>query len=140
MTISLSAVWLFWGLNVSTLFVVYVFFVRPLLKINPKFRDLYAQEASVVGATRRKVRGIKQKLTSAFIYGVCSFITMYDSISPQLTGVDVTPLTNKITAHVPQWAWPIIIIGFTALLSYFRILADRRHRAPDDQINNSERN
>jgi hypothetical protein len=28
---------------------------------------------------------------------------------------------------VPSWAWPLILIAVTAVMKYFRDLADRRH-------------
>ena len=33
---------------------------------------------------------------------------------------------SSIAAMVPNWAWPIVLVGVTGLLQYFRNLADSR--------------
>ncbi len=40
-----------------------------------------------------------------------------------MSGVDV----SSIAAQVPSWAWPLILIAVTAVMKYFRDLADSRH-------------
>lgn len=49
----------------------------------------------------------------------------YDLFAPIVSGVDV----SSIAAQVPFWAWPLILIAVTAVMEYFRDLADRRHEA-----------
>jgi len=116
----------FWILNASTVVVVYVFWIKPLLSKTPAFASLYAQEESFWAAIGLKFAGLKQKLTSAIVYMAGALVYMYDYIAPKITGMDVTPITTKLAEHVPQWMWPIGLIALTALLDWFRSLADRR--------------
>ncbi len=46
---------------------VYWFWIRPILKSRPAFRELYEQEESFFAAVREKFKGIKQKLSSAIV-------------------------------------------------------------------------
>ncbi len=107
----------------------YIFWIRPLLKQTPCVKELY-NENGFLTAFRIKLVGIKQRLLAAFLTIASSSVLLYDSIIPAVTGVDITPLTAK----VPTWAWPLIAIGFTALMNYFRTLADRRSAARIDAV------
>src|SRR5581483_11452906 len=99
--------------------------IRPILKSRPAFRELYEQEESIFAALREKFAGIKQKLSSAIVVGASVAVSGYDFIAPIVSGVDV----SSIAAHVPSWAWPLILISVTALFQFLRNLADRRHKA-----------
>jgi len=50
-------------------------------------------------------------------------VSGYDFFAPIVSGVDV----SSIATQVPSWAWPLILIAVTAVMKYFRDLADRRH-------------
>lgn len=118
---------LFWIINtisiLITAIVIYIFWIRPLLKQTPTFKSLYEENGSFWSAIRLKLQGLKQKLTAAFLIFASLTVELYDHILPAMTGVDITPLTSK----VPQWLWPIIAISGVALLNYFRSLSDKRN-------------
>ena len=110
---------------VATLVAIYWFWIRPILKSRPAFRELYEQEESFFAAVRQKFAGIKQKLSSAIVIVASAAVSGYDFISPVVSGVD----GSSIAAQVPSWAWPLILISITALFQFLRNLADRRHQA-----------
>jgi hypothetical protein len=112
-------------LLIATLVAIYWFWVRPVLKCRPGFRDLYVQEESFLAAVREKFAGIKQKLSSAIVVAASIAVSGYDFIAPIVSGVDV----SSISAQVPSWAWPLILISVTALFQFLRNLADKRHEA-----------
>jgi hypothetical protein len=107
----------------ATLVAVYWFWIRPILKTRPAFRDLYQEEENFFAALREKFAGIKQKLSSAIVIAAGAIVSGYDFFAPIVSGVDV----SSIAAHVPSWAWPLILIAVTAVMKYFRYLADKRH-------------
>jgi hypothetical protein len=108
----------------ATLVAVYWFWVRPILKSRPAFRELYQEEENFFAAVRAKFAGIKQKLSSAIVIAASAIVTGYDFFAPIVGGVDV----SSIAAQVPSWAWPLVLIAVTAVMKYFRDLADRRHK------------
>jgi hypothetical protein len=109
----------------ATFLAVYWFWIRPILKSRPAFRELYEQEESFLAAAGEKFAGIKQKLTSAIVVAASIAVSGYDFIAPIVSGVDV----SSISAQVPSWAWPLILISVTALFQFLRNLADKRHEA-----------
>lgn len=117
---------LFWGMNLATVVVVYFMWIRPILRKTPALKDFYDQEDTWFAAFSGKFAGIKQRLTAAVVYLAGVIVTMHDYLGPKLTGVDVTPLFPKIMSTIPAEAWPVILIVVTALLDYFRSLADKR--------------
>lgn len=112
-------------LVVATFVAVYWFWIRPVLKSRPAFRELYEQEENFLAALREKLKGIKQKLSSAVVIAASVAVSGYDFLSPIVSGVDV----SSIAARVPSWAWPLILISVTALFQFLRYLSDRRHKA-----------
>jgi hypothetical protein len=109
----------------ATLVAVYWFWIRPILKSRPAFRDLYQEEETFFAALRTKFAGIKQKLSSAIVIAANAIVSGYDFFAPIVGGVDV----SSIAAQVPSWAWPLILISVTALFQFLRNLADKRHQA-----------
>jgi|SRR5579885_1093344 len=107
----------------ATLVAIYWFWIRPILKSRPAFRDLYREEENFIAAVRTKFAGIKQKLSSAIVIAASVIVSGYDFFAPIVSGVDV----SSIAAQVPSWAWPLILIAVTAVMKYFRDLADKRH-------------
>jgi hypothetical protein len=107
----------------ATLVAVYWFWIRPILKSRPAFRELYQEEENFLAALRAKFAGIKQKLSSAIVIAASAAVSGYDFFAPIVSGVDV----SSIAAQVPSWAWPLILITVTAIMKYFRDLADKRH-------------
>lgn len=107
----------------ATLIAVYCFWIRPILKTRPAFRELYQEEENFFAALRTKFAGIKQKLSSAVVIAASALVSGYDFFAPIVGGVDV----SSIAAQVPSWAWPVILIAVTAVMKYFRDLADKRH-------------
>ena len=108
----------------ATLVAVYWFWIRPILKSRPALREFYERQESLVAALREKLKGIKQKLSSAIVIVASAAISAYDFLTPIVSGVDV----SSIAAQVPSWAWPIVLIVVTALFQFLRNLADRRHK------------
>jgi len=107
----------------ATLVAVYWFWIRPILKSRPAFRELYREEENFLVALRAKFAGIKQKLSSAIVIAASAIVSGYDFFVPIVSGVDI----SSIAAQVPSWAWPLIMITVTAVMKYFRDLADRRY-------------
>ncbi|MEJ2435463.1 MAG: hypothetical protein P8Y53_20785 [Pseudolabrys sp.] len=107
----------------ATLVAAYWFWIRPILKSRPAFRELYRQEENFFAALRAKFAGIKQKLSSAIVIAAGIIVSGYDFFAPIVGGVDM----SSIAARVPSWAWPLVLIAVTAVMKYFRDLADRRH-------------
>jgi len=109
----------------ATIVAIYAFWIRPILQSRPAFRELYQKEESFFAALRQKLKGIKQKLSSAIVIIASAAVTGYDFFAPIVSGVDVSSLTSK----VPSWAWPLILMATTALFQFLRNLADKRHEA-----------
>jgi hypothetical protein len=109
-------------LMLSTLASIYCFWVRPVLRLRPSLRELYARSDSFVEAVRLKFAGLKQKLVSVAVVAASLVVTIYDFLVPIVGSVDVTTITDK----VPGWAWPLVMIVLTAVLQWLRNLADRR--------------
>jgi hypothetical protein len=111
-------------LMTATVIAVYWFWIRPILKSRPAFAEFYAREESIFTAVREKLKGIKQKLSSVIVIAASAAVSGYDFVTPIVSGVDV----SSITAEVPSWAWPIVLICITALFQFLRNLADSRHK------------
>ena len=111
----------------ATLSAIYVFWIRPILQLRPAFRELYQKEASFFSALREKLKGIKQKLSSALVIIASVAVSGYDFFTPIVSGVDV----SGIAARVPSWAWPLILISVTAFFQFLRNLADKRNAERD---------
>ena len=109
----------------ATVIAIYAFWIRPILQSRPAFRELYDKEESFFVALCEKFAGIKQKLSSAIVVAASVAVTGYDFFVPIISGVDV----SSLTALVPSWAWPLILIAVTALFQFFRNLADKRNEA-----------
>ena len=112
-------------LSVASALAIYWFWIDPILKSRPAFRDIYAHDNTIFSALKEKLKGIKQKLSSVVVIWASGAVTAYDFFNPIISGVDVTPLTS----HVPSWAWPLVLISTTALFQFMRNLADARHKA-----------
>ena len=112
-------------LSVASALAIYWFWIDPILKSRPAFRDIYAHDNTIFAALKEKLKGIKQKLSSVVVICASGAVTAYDFFNPIISGVDVTPLTS----HVPSWAWPLVLISTTALFQFMRNLADARHKA-----------
>jgi len=112
-------------LSVATVLAAYWFWIEPILKSRPAFTEIYAREQSFVAALREKLKGIKQKLSSAVVICASAAVSAYDFFNPIVSGVDVSSLTSR----VPSWAWPLVLISTTALFQFLRNLADARHKA-----------
>ena len=107
----------------ATLVAIYAFWIRPILKSRPAFRELYQKEENFFAALRERFAGIKQKLSSAIVIAASALVSGYDFFAPIVSGVDV----SSIAGQVPSWAWPLILIAVTAVMKYFRDLSDRRY-------------
>jgi hypothetical protein len=88
----------------ATLVAVYWFWIRPILRSRPAFRELYQEEENFLAALREKFAGIKQKLSSAIVIAASAIVSGYDFFAPIVSGVDV----SSIAAQVPRnrtWQW-----------------------------------
>ncbi len=112
-------------LSLATILAIFWFWINPILASRPAFGEIYAKEQNFFAALREKLKGIKQKLSSAFVICASTAVTAYDFFNPIVSGIDVTPLT----ARVPSWAWPLVLISTTALFQFLRNLSDTRHKA-----------
>jgi hypothetical protein len=122
-------------LMTATIVAVYWFWIRPVLRSRPAFRELYEKEESCFRALREKFKGIKQKLSSALVVAVSAAVAAYDLLAPAISSVDV----SLLAAHVPPWAWPMILISVTVLLQFLRNLSDKRHEAELAEVSGSAR-
>jgi hypothetical protein len=109
----------------ATIAAIYWFWVRPILKSRPAFRELFQEEENFLAAVRAKFAGIKQKLSSVIVIAASVAVSGYDFLVPIVSGVDV----SSIAGEVPPWAWPLILIATTALFQFLRNLGDKRHQA-----------
>lgn len=116
---------LFLLIALATIAVVYWFWVRPMLQARPSLAHFWEQERSLFVAIRLKLAGLKERLTAASIVGANVVVLLYDKIAPIVQGVDTSPLT----ASVPSWVWPLLVISGPLLMLFFRSLADRRAAA-----------
>jgi hypothetical protein len=116
----------FWLLNAAVLICGYIFWLRPILQRRPDLQWFWTREQSFFTAVKCKLAGIKQRLTAAVVSIASMVVLMHDQIAPLISGVDTTPFTSKLAEYVPQWMWPLGLIGLMALLNYFRALADKR--------------
>ena len=112
-------------MSVTPVLAIFWFWIDPILKSRPAFRDIYAHDNTIFAALKEKLKGIKQKLSSVVVICASGAVTAYDFFNPIISGVDVTPLTS----HVPSWAWPLVLISTTALFQFLRNLADIRRKA-----------
>ena len=112
-------------MSVTPVLAIFWFWIDPILKSRPAFRDIYAHDNTISAALKEKLKGIKQKLSSVVVICASGAVTAYDFFNPIISGVDVTPLT----AQVPSWAWPLVLISTTALFQFLRNLADGRLKA-----------
>jgi hypothetical protein len=94
-------------LVLTTLVAIYWFWIRPILKSRPAFQEIYEKEDSFFVALCEKLKGIKQKLSSAIVIAASAAVSGYDFFTPIVSGVDVSSLAAK----VPSWAWPLILIS-----------------------------
>ena len=111
-------------MSVTPVLAIFWFWIDPILKSRPAFRDIYADDNTIFEALKEKLKGIKQKLSSVVVICASGAVTAYDFFNPIISGVDVTPLTS----HVPSWAWPLVLISTTAMFQFLRNLADARHK------------
>jgi hypothetical protein len=79
--------------------------------------ELAAQRAALLAARFRGVRTVE-------VYGR-RVTYASDAEMAIVSGVGV----SSISALVPSWAWPLILISVTALFQSLRNLADKRHQA-----------
>jgi hypothetical protein len=112
-------------LVIASLIAIYWFWIRPILRSRPALRELYAKEEDFFAALREKLKGRKQKLSSVIVIAASAAVSGYDFFEPIVSGIDV----SSISAKVPSWAWPLILISVTALFQFLRNLADKRHTA-----------
>ncbi|MGJ5163144.1 hypothetical protein [Bradyrhizobium sp. HKCCYLR1051] len=116
----------FWLLDGAVVAVVYLVWIRPLLKRTPALAWLRSRETGMLAAVSEKLAGLKQKLTAAVVTMAVGVVYMHDMLAPMLVGVDTTPITSVIAGYVPEKYWGIGVVLLLLLLNYFRSLAEKR--------------
>jgi len=121
---------LLWSLIVGTTAGFYWFWIRPILRINPSFKEFYEESDTRIEALRRKFAGLKQKLTTAFFFLIGIIVSGYDFFltMAQASGYGLNDLST-LTDKVPPAAWPLIGMAVLALIQYLRNLNDARTNA-----------
>lgn len=102
------------------LMLIYLFIVRPLLKMQPAFSDAFAAEASFFDKVRAKLVGWRTRIAARLTMLAGLFVGLYDQALPIITGQDWTPLTAK----VPAWALPVGMVGVGLLFAWLRKITD----------------
>ena len=119
-------------LMTATLVAVYWFWIRPILKSRPAFQEFYEQEDSLFVALCEKLKGIKQKLSSAIVIAASAAVSGYDFFAPIVSGVDV----SSIASQVPSWAWPLVLIADDCALP---VPPQPRRQAPQGGVGRYDR-
>lgn len=127
--------YLFPVLVLFTGLVAYVFFIRPLLRKTPGFREVYDVADGFWHAVDLKLGNVKQKLTTVLLSAGSFILLAHDQLAPIVTQAGVDP--SLILPKVPAWAWPIITMGILALLQWLRSRADRQARANAEALLNA---
>jgi hypothetical protein len=138
-THALVVSYLFPTLCVFTLLVVYVVGIRPVLRQNPAFKELYAAEDGFLAALASKFSGIKQKLATVFASLVGLLVVCHDAVSELLTqaGLDPQTLGTQILPKVPAYVWPLATMALLWLIQHFRNIADKQARLNAEALLNA---
>jgi hypothetical protein len=123
------------ALVISVGVVAYVFGIRPALKQNPAFKELYATEDTVINAIAAKLNGLKQKIATVLLTAGSVIVMAYDQLMPLAQQVGVEP--SQILPKVPSWVWPVGSIAALWLIQYFRNLSDKQARANAEALLNA---
>lgn len=106
----------------AVLVTAYWFLLRPILRrwamLAPLWARLDAREEGFFAKLSDLFRGLKTKLSAAFVALSGLAMGLHDQLLPFVTGVDWTPIAQM----VPTWAWPLILIGIGWLFSYLRTI------------------
>jgi hypothetical protein len=106
----------------AVLVAAYFFWIRPILRSRPAFAEFYTKAESFWPALRERFAGIKGKLAAAIGMAASAVVYLNDFLVPVATGIDWQPILTML----PDWAWPLILLGLFALIKWFRALTDRR--------------
>lgn len=95
----------------------YWFILRPILRQRAASRDaVEALEFGFLDRLSAYVYGLKTRLAAWAVILPSMLVSAHDFLLPLVSTVDVSPLT----AAVPQWAWPLVLIGVGALFRWLR--------------------
>jgi hypothetical protein len=127
------------GLIVFTAVVGYLFGLRPLLKQNPAFKELYATEDTFLNAVSAKFGGLKQKITTIFVSAIGFVVVAHDTLLSLMAAAGIDPVAygSQLLPKVPPLAWPIITLAILWIIRYFRSLADKQARANAEALLNA---
>lgn len=119
-------IWFLIALTVVVAVGGYILWVRPVLEQNPRFQEISKWETDFWDRVSIRFAGIRQKLTTRLVVVAGITVTVYDFGIQVLnaSGFDLTTY-EPLTAYVPSSAWPILTVGVTALVQYFRNLNDK---------------
>jgi hypothetical protein len=102
----------------------YWLLLRPVLRRRAALHALYdrldAIEATAWGRTREYVRGLKTRLAARFVGLAAVLLAAHDFLAPFVAGVDWTP----VTAELPPWTWPLVLLALSVLFSWLRSVTD----------------
>lgn len=106
----------------AALITTYWFIVRPILKTRPGCLEFYQRADSFWAAVRLRFQGLKGAIATGLAKAAAVVIYLHDEAIPYMTGVDWTPITDK----VPAWAWPILCFAAFWFIGQARVWAERR--------------
>lgn len=110
---------LFFALGLA---LTYWLFIRPLLRQRPAFAEFYARSDSFWLAAWAKFSTIKTKVAAIALGAGSVLIELHDFLLPATTGIDWTPVTEK----VPAAAWPFVAFATAALFYWLRKVTARQ--------------
>jgi hypothetical protein len=96
--------------------LAYRLWLAPLLRSRPSFAEFYRLTDSFWKSVWLKVAFLKTKLTAALVMMASALLGVHDFLLPVATGIDWTPLWEK----VPSWAWPCLSFAIGALFYWLR--------------------
>lgn len=111
-----------WVLPLATLWLLYSWAVRPVLRRTPALESFWQTEDNAVQAVKAKFAGLKTLIAARASIVLVGYIGLHDFVAAHSGDVDWTPLTS----HIPGWAWPILVMADLWVIMKLREFTDRR--------------
>lgn len=102
--------------------LAYWFWVRPMLRERPQFKDFYDRTDSFWLSVKLKFTTLRTKLAAGMLMVASTLVELHDFVLPAATGIDWTPITST----VPPVVWPVVSFGAAALFFWLRNLTAKR--------------
>lgn len=107
-------------LLLTTLALIYIFIVRPILKTQPAMSAAFKAEASLIDKLRATITGWRTYIAAWLTTIVGIVVGLYDQALPLVTGQDWSPLTAKL----PAWSLPVGLVCVGLLFAWLRRLTE----------------